>query len=90
VREQIELKNLELFDPVAQDKTGFLLQQSTSNQKMKPTNSTMKGRNCRTKSEDLLLNRGGNKAERVGEQKKQSMPDGSWDRFAPGMTKITR
>jgi hypothetical protein len=50
----------------------------------------MKGRNCRTKSEDLLLNRGGNKAERVGEQKKQSMSDGSWDRFAPGMTKIMR
>jgi hypothetical protein len=75
VRERLELKNFELFDPVAQDKTDFLLQQSTSNQKMKPTNNTMKGRSCRTKSEDLLLNRGGNKAERVDEQKKQNTPD---------------
>jgi hypothetical protein len=42
---------------------------------MKLMNSTMKGRNYRTKSEDLLLNRGGNKVERAGEQKKQSTPD---------------
>jgi hypothetical protein len=75
VGERLELENLELFDPVAQDKTGFLLQQSTSNQKMKPMNITMKGRSYRTKSEDLLLNREGNKAERAGEQKKQSTPD---------------
>jgi hypothetical protein len=75
VGERLELENLELFDLVAQDKTGFLLQQSTSNQKTKLTNSTMKGRNYRTKSEDPLLNRGGNKVERAGEQKKQSTPD---------------
>jgi hypothetical protein len=67
VGERLELENLELFDLVAQHKTGFLLQQSTSNQKMKPTNNTMKGRNYRTKSEDLLLNRGGNKAKRAGD-----------------------
>jgi hypothetical protein len=73
--ERLELEKLKLFDPVAQDKIGFLLQQSTSNQKMKPTNSPIKGRSYRTKSEDLLLNRGGNKVERAGEQKKQSTPD---------------
>jgi hypothetical protein len=56
VGEHLELENLELFDAVAQDKTSFVLQQSTSNQKMKLMNNTMKGRNCRTKSEGLLLN----------------------------------
>jgi hypothetical protein len=35
----------------------------------------MKERSNRTKSEDLLLNRGGNKAERADEQKKQSTSD---------------
>jgi hypothetical protein len=73
--EHLELENLKLFDPVPQDKTGFLLQQSASNQKMKLMNNTMKGHSNITKSEDLLLNRGGNKAERASEQKKQSTPD---------------